>query len=636
MLAFYKSKIVLLKKAARTSLFLAYFYIFFEWLYSLSKSSSSFMYLLGWGRRIEVLFVSGLAFTLLAFLLIFVLSLIAYLLSIIFHKIKTDFLFFIPSALMIACVSLIAFDNFTYTVWKFGIVTTTSFLRVLYAVAFLGIFGLVLRWLAKQTSANQPKIEKLKQIPALILLSVSVLFVVYAFFTQNIDLKNETPAAQKAESTPNVIFLSTDGLNAKEMSVYGYTRETTPFLDEISSTLLVSENNFTNVGHTTGSIVSMLTGKSAFETKVLFPPDILRGSDTFEQLPSILRSAGYTNVQIGVPYYVDANSQNFQNAFDSVNCSDSSNLRFQVNKLTAFKFDDEVYLLADAQERISERLLHVFYIKNMVNPSKVVNQMSKFAATDVDRMNCLITSLKMAQDSGTPVFAQMHLMVTHGPYFYPYIKTYSANEKQTTSWMQDFNDDAVLDFDNDIKTLVTYLKESGQYDNTILVIYSDHGQHWTTYRKTPMIIHFPSDQYAGTLSTNTQNIDVAPTILDYIGLEKPSWMEGDSMIGNLAKNRILISSNTDRQAGSETGLVAVPEKNISAPFYQFSELQAVQCQNIYRFDFDKLTITSGIVENYTNPCPAEDLDSIETIKAFAIKTLQSYGYDVPENWDYNK
>jgi hypothetical protein len=633
---FFQSKFSLLKKSSRITLFVAYFYIFFEWLYSLSKSSSSYMYLLGWDKRVEVFFVSGLALALLAIFLLAVISLIYVLLSNIFHNIKINFLFFVPVAILIACVSLIAIDNFTYTVFKFGIVTTTGYLRIIYAVVFVAILGIATWLLSKQKMTGNRKVEKAKWISAASLLIISIAFAIYALVTQNINLENETRAAQKTTNTPNVIFLSTDGLNAEEMSVYGYRRETTPFIDEISSTLMVSENNFTNVGHTTGSIVSMLTGKSSFETSVLFPPDILRGSDTFEHLPALLKSAGYTNVQIGVPYYVDANAQNIQDAFDTVNCTNSSNLSFQINELTAFKFDDEIYLLSTTLERISERLFHIFFIKNMVNPSLVVNQMSKFAATDAVRMDCLITNLKKAQEAGQPIFAQIHLMVTHGPLFYPVTQTYSKGEKQSQNWMQDFNDDAVLDFDADVKSLVDYLKESGQYDNTILVLYSDHGQHWTTYQKTPMIIHFPSDQYAGILATNTQNIDVAPTILNFMGLAKPSWMEGDSILGNLPKNRIIISANTTRQAGSETGLVAVPEKNISAPFYQFSELQAVQCQKFYRFDFDKLTISTGTIENYVQPCPSEDLDSIDTIKAFVINQLQSYGYDVPENWDYNK
>lgn len=623
-----------IKRAARTTLFIAYFYIFFEWMYCLSKSSSSYMYLLGWPQRIEVFFVDGLFLTLLAFIVLLLFSLIHFLILSLFPRANCKFLLSIPAAFIISCVALIAVDNFTYTVFHFGIVTTTNFLRVLYALGFLAVLSLTAFFLSRQKSEKRSKSTATKWIASGSLLVLSLGFLVYGAASRTIDLTNLNATGEKASSTPNIIFLSTDGLNASDMSIYGNEVEDTPYLEEISSSLLISENNFSNVGHTTGSIVSMLTGKSAFETKVLFPPDVLRGSNTFETLPAILRGLGYKSVQIGVPYYVDANAQNFQNTFDVVNCEKTSNLSFKFNKATGYKYDDEAYLLYDIEDRISERLLHIFYIKDMVNPSKVVNQMSKFADTDVARMNCLIENLKEANSQGQPVFAQMHLMVTHGPYFYPKSDTYSKGLKESTTWMKAFIYDAVLDYDNDIKQLDDYLKESGQYDNTILVIYSDHGQHWTTFRKTPLIIHFPFDQYAGKLTENTQNIDVAPTILDYMGLAKPSWMEGDSLIESVDPNRIIISANTDRQAGSETGLVAVPESHISKPFYQFSELTAMQCQNQFLFDFDKLTVTQSTVMNYVGSCPLEELDSVDTIAAYVFDKLRSYGYDVPANWEY--
>jgi arylsulfatase A-like enzyme len=624
-----------IKRSARITLFIAYFYIFFEWMYCLSKSSSSYMYMLGWPQRIEVLFVDGLVLTLLALLFFVIVCLLHFLLTLLFPKFGSKLLLSVPPALIIASVILIAVDNFTYTVFHFGIVTTTNALRLLYAAGFLAILYFAAHFLSGlKSEKKKSKGKTIKWISAAALLVVSFSFVIYGGATRSVDLTSLNADDEKASSKPNVIFLSTDGLNAAEMSIYGYQKETTPYLDSISSTLLIGENNFTNVGHTTGSIISMLTSKSAFETKVLFPPDILRGSNIFESLPAILKDQGYRSIQVGVPYYVDGNSQNFQNAFDSVNCEEYPNLRYKINKATGYKFDDEVYLLYDVQTRISQRLLHIFYIKNMVNPSKVVNQMSKFADTDADRMNCLIQNLEQSKENGQPLFAQMHLMVTHGPYFYPKSDTFSSGEKESTTWMDDFVADAVVDFDNNIKQLVTYLQESGQYDNTILVIYSDHGQHWTTYRKTPMILHFPNDEYAGTLTTNTQNIDAAPTILDYMGMPKPSWMEGDSMLTDLDPTRILITANTNRQAGSETGLVAVPASHIVAPFYQFSEMTAVQCQYQYIFNFDKLTVTKSTIYNYVGGCPAEDLDSIENIISYGINQLKSFGYDAPADWKY--
>ena len=205
--------------------------------------------------------------------------------SLIFNKVNCDFLLFIPPALLFACVSLIAVDNFTYTVFKFGIITTISFARIIYTGIFLTFFILATILLAKDKTKLNRRTINIYSISAGTLLGISLLCLVITLFTKNVDLENIVPTDQKAASLPNIIFLSTDGLNASEMSAYGYAKETTPFIKELAATSLISENNFTNVGHTMGSITSVLTGKLAFDTNVLFPPDILRGSDTFEHLP---------------------------------------------------------------------------------------------------------------------------------------------------------------------------------------------------------------------------------------------------------------------------------------------------------------------------------------------------------------
>jgi arylsulfatase A-like enzyme len=91
--------------------------------------------------------------------------------------------------------------------------------------------------------------------------------------------------------------------------------------------------------------------------------------------------------------------------------------------------------------------------------------------------------------------------------------------------MTDFYDDAILNFDHQTEKIVEYLKENGEFDNTLLVIYSDHGQHWTITDKLPLIIHIPEDAYQGILTANTQNVDIAPTILDYMQISD-SIMDG--------------------------------------------------------------------------------------------------------------
>lgn len=97
--------------------------------------------------------------------------------------------------------------------------------------------------------------------------------------------------------------------------------------------------------------------------------------------------------------------------------------------------------------------------------------------------------------------------------------------------------------DTHIGRLIAYLKDTEQYDDTLIVLTSDHGEllgdhhMWgknnifdSAYR-VPLIIRDPSnpEQHGTTVSAFTESIDVTPTILDMIGGKIPAAMNGHSL-----------------------------------------------------------------------------------------------------------
>lgn len=95
-----------------------------------------------------------------------------------------------------------------------------------------------------------------------------------------------------------------------------------------------------------------------------------------------------------------------------------------------------------------------------------------------------------------------------------------------------------------IGRVVDYLKDSGQYDDTLIIVTADHGEMlgdrhaWgkmTVYDAAyhvPLIIRAPgNEQQSGTIvSAMTEAVDVAPTILDWVGQEVPNSMDGQSLM----------------------------------------------------------------------------------------------------------
>src|SRR3972149_3228251 len=66
----------------------------------------------------------------------------------------------------------------------------------------------------------------------------------------------------------NLILISVDTLRADHMGVYGYPKNTTPNIDAWAKTALVFTNMRTQVPSTYPSFSILMTGKSAFETKI--------------------------------------------------------------------------------------------------------------------------------------------------------------------------------------------------------------------------------------------------------------------------------------------------------------------------------------------------------------------------------
>jgi arylsulfatase A-like enzyme len=100
--------------------------------------------------------------------------------------------------------------------------------------------------------------------------------------------------------------------------------------------------------------------------------------------------------------------------------------------------------------------------------------------------------------------------------------------------------------DDQLGRLIGYLKETGAYENTMIVFTSDHGEnlgdHWafakyTYFEQTfhvPLIIRDPSaaaDQSRGGLvEVFTESVDIMPTILEAISREMPHQCDGRSLL----------------------------------------------------------------------------------------------------------
>lgn len=100
----------------------------------------------------------------------------------------------------------------------------------------------------------------------------------------------------------------------------------------------------------------------------------------------------------------------------------------------------------------------------------------------------------------------------------------------------------VVAVDENVGRLLDYLEKEGELDNTIIVYTSDQGfflgEHgffdkrimYEECLRTPLLIRYPKGIKKGTVSDAlAMNLDFAPTLLDYAGVQIPADMQGKSL-----------------------------------------------------------------------------------------------------------
>lgn len=90
-------------------------------------------------------------------------------------------------------------------------------------------------------------------------------------------------------------------------------------------------------------------------------------------------------------------------------------------------------------------------------------------------------------------------------------------------------------------TILDTLRETGQYDNTIIVFTSDHGDMMGSHHllakcvmfqeaiRVPLLIHLPGQQEQKRVNGPVSHIDLVPTLLDLMGQEVPEALQGTSL-----------------------------------------------------------------------------------------------------------
>lgn len=167
------------------------------------------------------------------------------------------------------------------------------------------------------------------------------------------------------------------------------------------------------------------------------------------------------------------------------------------------------------------------------------------AYVDGSRMNLCVRDW-LDNDYGEPFFMHIHYNDPHDPYLEHPLKSFQINTEArwNVNTLVERYDGEIRFFDQVFQELVALIEERDLANRTIIVLVADHGEEFLdhgqwTHTKTlfeelihvPLIIRFPGGMGKGLrIKTVVRTIDIAPTLLETLGIPVPAEMEGDSLL----------------------------------------------------------------------------------------------------------
>jgi arylsulfatase A-like enzyme len=388
----------------------------------------------------------------------------------------------------------------------------------------------------------------------------------------------------------NVLFITADQWRADCLGALDHPVLKTPNLDTLAADGVLFRNHFAQCTPCGPSRASLLTGMYLMNHRSIRNGTPLDAR--FSNIALEARAAGYDPGLIG---YTDTSPDPRQHHANDPILKNYSGI------LPGFK---QLVPGSEAGSSGSRPWIRELTAKGYVTPEKHIeiykpvangtgepkdNDPPLYSAADSDTafmVNHAITAI--GDQKGTPWFLHLSLLRPHPPLVAPepYNKLYNpaevppfhgaispeleanshpyaaymARHHLDHEWLKRFEHPQeegamrqlkatyyglISEVDDQIGCLIAFLKESGQYDDTLIVFTSDHGEqmwdHWVLGKQhfydqsfhIPLIIRSPcgvGDNIRGkTVREFTESVDIMPTILDMINQEIPPQCDGKSL-----------------------------------------------------------------------------------------------------------
>ncbi len=357
---------------------------------------------------------------------------------------------------------------------------------------------------------------------------------------------------------PNILMIGSDTLRADHLGSYGYSRNTTPFIDTLASKGAIFKHCYVPLARTAPSLISIFTGcwPNRHKVKTNYTALDVARSLKLNSLGSILCENGYQTSVISD--WSGADFGKFNLGFQHLDLPDDQwNLKYLIRQGPK---DIRLLLSLFCHNRLGKVILPELYYLAGVPLTKHLGAQAR-------------RQVKAFSNSEKPFFINVFMGTTHppfssnAPYFSMYAdRQYDGKSKFCMSRLttpeeiiesqrepkEAFDldqvialyDGAIRQFDDETAKIVGFLEQSNLIDNTIILLYSDHGIDLFEYdtwgqgnsiaskagAHIPLIISAPGHTEPVKIDKKVRSIDIMPTLLDLCGIPAPGGIDGVSLL----------------------------------------------------------------------------------------------------------
>lgn len=372
----------------------------------------------------------------------------------------------------------------------------------------------------------------------------------------------------------NIILISVDTLAANHLPCYGHTRNTSPNMCKFGQENIFVEDMSANSSYTLPSHVSIFTSLYPHEHKVNVPNvDILSKKIPF--LPEELKKHGYetyfcmTTVDPQLPIDkvynrgIDKIYEDWDTCLHKLKMNNKNNKKtfvflhtYRVHspylieesndylpKLTSKKIPSIPETYGDLIAMKYEDDFFHYFIKKLGEDLR-----DGFWGTDQKTINYysnLLTATKKATTIKDKLILLDDPANDHAVFDYLYsYYSYKSNllSKKQVQRLSDIYDIAIMEFDVYLGNLLDKLHKSELWNNTVIMITSDHGEEFMehervvghganlygTTTKVPFMVHVPNTP-SKRITKPVESVDIFPTLLDIVGIKNTLSLSGLSI-----------------------------------------------------------------------------------------------------------